>query len=316
MQNKQISIYPVPCDLTTTFHHGASQGPSQIKAVFHQLDDSHPFSSNNYDLIFEPTSQRIIDLQSSYADISRAIIDTCNQGQVLSQIQQTSLHDINQACSEINQIVYSDCLDLFSRGPILLCGGEHGVGVGCTRALGEKHASFGVLQMDAHMDCRVQYFGYDYSHASVMTHYSKLDAVNAITQVGIRDYDASELDFQHSSSTTFNVFNDYDMKKRLFDGETWASICSDIVETLPQYVFISFDIDVLCPSLCPGTGTPVPGGLSYNQAAYLLEKVMINRQIIGAELVEVSNQENNTWDAVVGARILQLLAGCLSPTLI
>ena len=82
-------------------------------------------------------------------------------------MQEVSLKAINQASEEMNHIVYSDCLKLLDRGPVILCGGEHGVGVGYIRALAEQYDSFGVLQIDAHMDCRLKYFGYDYSHASI-----------------------------------------------------------------------------------------------------------------------------------------------------
>ena len=111
MYNKQIHIYPVPWDITTTCQNGAAKGPEKIKHVIHQIDDMHPFSSNMKNIVFESASKRIIDLQSSYADISRDIINTCNQGKVLNQNQKTALHDINKASYEMNQIVYSDCLD-------------------------------------------------------------------------------------------------------------------------------------------------------------------------------------------------------------
>ncbi|MFA7033765.1 MAG: arginase family protein, partial [Bacteroidales bacterium] len=65
----------------------------------------------------------------------------------------------------------------------------------------------------------------------------------------------------------------------------------------------SFDVDGLSPDLCPNTGTPVPGGLSYNQADYLLHRVASSREIIGFDLCEVGPGEDE-WDANVGARLL------------
>ena len=308
MKNKQVIIYPVPWDITTTFHHGTAQGPVQIQSVLHQLDDVHPFSLTTNELKFEPASQRINDLQSIYSDTSRSIIDISNQGKDLTEDHQRILKDINKANSEMNHIVYLDCLKLLKKGPVILCGGEHGVGVGYIHALADQYDSFGVLQIDAHMDCRISYFGYEYSHASVITHYSSVESVDIITQVGIRDYDASEIHYQAISDTQFFVFRDFDMHQRLFEGATWAMICKDIIESLPDKVFISFDIDGLCPYLCSGTGTPVPGGLSYNQVLYLLKQLMDNKSVIGAELVEVSNDYSD-WNAIVGARLLSVLSG-------
>jgi agmatinase len=73
---------------------------------------------------------------------------------------------------------------------------------------------------------------------------------------------------------------------------------------LPKAVYISFDIDGLDPKLCPNTGTPVPGGLEFQAAVYLIKKVVQSgRKIIGFDLCEVSAGDSD-WDANVGARML------------
>ena len=312
MYNKQIHIYPVPWDITTTCQNGTAKGSNKIKQVIHQVDDIHPFSSNMKNIVFESASNRIIDLQSSYADISRDIINTCNQGKALNQNQKTALHDINKASYEMNQIVYSDCLDLLEKGPMILCGGEHGVGIGYIQALAQKNKNFGILQIDAHMDCRIQYFGYDYSHASVITHYANIPEVSAITQLGIRDYDASEVDFQKKSKKQFHVFKDYDCHKRLFEGDTWKMITTEIVDSLPENVVISLDIDGLSLDLSSASGTPVPGGVTWNQLIYLLECISQHKTLIGAELVEVRTEsDNHIWPTLVGAKIMILLANLI-----
>jgi agmatinase len=73
-------------------------------------------------------------------------------------------------------------------------------------------------------------------------------------------------------------------------------------------VYISFDIDGLLPYLCPNTGTPVAGGLEYNQAAYLIKLLAESgKKIIGFDLCEVA-PGNDEWDGNVGARVLMRLA--------
>ncbi|MBQ8335468.1 MAG: arginase family protein, partial [Tidjanibacter sp.] len=86
-----------------------------------------------------------------------------------------------------------------------------------------------------------------------------------------------------------------------------------MVECLPQKVYISFDIDGLAAENCPSTGTPVPGGLSFNQAVYLLDKVVRSgRKIVGFDLVEVAPaNKDDEWDANVGARMLYKLCGLI-----
>jgi agmatinase len=82
----------------------------------------------------------------------------------------------------------------------------------------------------------------------------------------------------------------------------------DIIKALPEKVYLSIDIDGLDPGLCPNTGTPVPGGLSFEQTIYLLEQIANSqRTIIGFDLSEVA-PGNDEWDANVGARLLYRLA--------
>ena len=95
----------------------------------------------------------------------------------------------------------------------------------------------------------------------------------------------------------------------------WA----EVLDPLPHNVWLSWDIDGLDPSLCPNTGTPVPGGLSWQQAMALLRALVESgRTIVGFDLCEVSPGQLGTanterlgesWDAAVGARLLYRLAG-------
>jgi agmatinase len=88
-------------------------------------------------------------------------------------------------------------------------------------------------------------------------------------------------------------------------------IADEIVNHLPEKVYISFDIDGLDPKLCPNTGTPVLGGMEAEQVFYLLKNIIkSNRKLIGFDLCEVGVGENN-WDSNVGARILWRLCNLL-----
>jgi agmatinase len=83
----------------------------------------------------------------------------------------------------------------------------------------------------------------------------------------------------------------------------------EIIESLPEKVYISFDIDGLDPRFCPHTGTPVPGGLDFHEAVELIKAVALTgRKIIGFDLNEVAPGPNDDWDANVGARLLWQLS--------
>ena len=85
----------------------------------------------------------------------------------------------------------------------------------------------------------------------------------------------------------------------------------EIIDQLPQYVYLSFDIDGLDPKLCTHTGTPVMGGFETEQIFYLLRRILKSgRQLIGFDLVEVG-VSSNEWDENVGARVLYKLCNML-----
>ena len=94
----------------------------------------------------------------------------------------------------------------------------------------------------------------------------------------------------------------------MFDGQTWSRVVRNIIDTLPEQIYLSVDIDGFDPSLCPNTGTPVPGGLSVAEFLYLLDAILATgRKIIGADLVEVAPGKEE-WDANVGARVLYAIS--------
>jgi agmatinase len=221
------------------------------------------------------------------------------------------LHKLNEACESLKKYVYETSKSYHQKGKLIgLVGGEHSVPLGYLEAIAEKYADFGILQIDAHMDLRKAYEGFTYSHASICYNASKIKSISKIIQVGIRDYCQEEMDFVKNSNHRIEVFYDYEISNLLFNGTTFHEICKTIVQKLPENVYISFDIDGLDPSLCPNTGTPVPGGLNFNQALYLIKHVVDSgKKIIGFDLCEVNG--NNEWDGNVGARLLYRLSNLM-----
>jgi agmatinase len=169
--------------------------------------------------------------------------------------------------------------------------------------------------LDAHADLRPAFEGFAFSHASIMHNVmTRIPNVHKLVQVGIRDFSEEELQFIEGSEGRIQTFFDADLQRARFEGETFQSLARRIVAGLPKDVYVSFDIDALDPALCPNTGTPVPGGLAFQEASYLLgEVVRSGRRIVGGDLNEVAPDPNgeNEWDANVGARMLYKLLGWL-----
>ena len=106
-------------------------------------------------------------------------------------------------------------------------------------------------------------------------------------------------------------FTNQTLMNHQFEGLNWSKCCDVIIETCPQNIYISCDVDGLHPGLCPSTGTPLPGGLSYEAVIYLFEKVVQSgKKVIGFDLVETGSK--TALDAITSAKLLQNLCSITS----
>jgi agmatinase len=130
-------------------------------------------------------------------------------------------------------------------------------------------------------------------------------------QLGIRDICEEEILYTATLGSRVDTHFDRDCARRKLDGVSWGQIAREIISTLPNEVWVSFDIDGLDPRLCPHTGTPVPGGMDFHEANFVLSSlVKSGRRIIGFDLNEVApdlTNRDDEWDANVGARLLYKL---------
>jgi len=145
---------------------------------------------------------------------------------------------------------------------------------GAIKAHAEKYPGLGILHLDAHADLRNAYEGFVWSHASIFHNVAtKIDGIERIVQAGVRDLSNAESAMIAESEGRIVTFFDSDLAARKEEGETWSALADEIVAQLPADVYLSWDIDGLDPTLCPSTGTPVPGGLSWNEAIGLLRAI-------------------------------------------
>jgi agmatinase len=318
LQEAKVVFLPVPWDVTTSYRPGTALGPQAILEASYQLD-WYDFDCPQAWKIGYGTVAIDPEIQSqnqAMRQIARAVIDHLEQGKPVSDpVLGPDLKVVNQASEALNQWVYDQAQTLLSQGQYLgLVGGDHSVPLGYIRALAEKYQTYGILHIDAHADLRRTFEGFTYSHASIMYHVLQVQGVSHLVQVGIRDLCEEEME-QIQTDDRVTLFEDWQLKENQYQGKTWATQCQEIIAHLPQQVYISFDIDGLNPAFCPHTGTPVPGGLDFNQVIYLMQTVVRSgRQIIGFDLCEVApNQADpeDQWDGNVGARILYKLANLM-----
>lgn len=309
-EDARLVLLPVPWEVTVSYNHGTARGPEQIFKASLQVDLYDADVQDGWRQgFYMRASDRQVLLKSDYLRKEAELyLKFLSEGGDIrdNEFMMRSVEDVNRGTQKMNDWVYSQTKALLERGKLVgLVGGDHSTPLGYFKAIGEHKGDFGILQIDAHCDLRNSYEGFKYSHASIM--YNALNDVPQLTklvQVGIRDYCEEELAYIQQSNGRVETFFDQQLKERQFEGETWKSICDDIISKLPQQVYISFDIDGLDPKLCPHTGTPVAGGLEGPQVCYLFRRVLESgRRLIGFDLNEVS-AGHDEWDANVGARML------------
>ncbi len=300
-EQSRVVVLPVPFEATTSYRHGTVGGPQAVLEASAQVDlwdeeTGDPWKEGIAMVSPEPW------IGTLSAETSRAVVQLREGG------GEALIESIDAAGARLGAFVHRWTLERLDAGQIpAILGGDHSTPLGAMQAVLERDPSVGVLQVDAHADLRCAYEGMRWSHASIA--YNLLDGPvppAKLVQVGVRDQCWSERRLALEDPRV-EQWTDVGLRDALMDGACWAQLSTQMVASLPQKVWISFDIDGLEPALCPGTGTPVPGGLSWHQATALLAALgQSGRQIVGFDLCEVSDGQ---WDAMVGARLLYKLAG-------
>lgn len=303
-------ILPVPWEATVSYGMGAADAPSAVLQASKQVDLFDPDVPDAWrlGLAVDSAPEHIVELNTRVRAEVKKHLKALETGGERPEL----LAQINRDCEIVNTWVRERSRQLLDQGKLVyVLGGDHSAPLGLLQELAARQ-EFGILHVDAHADLRIAYEGFEYSHASIMYNVQKLSNVTAIAQVGIRDYCEEELQVAAASNGRIKMFTDREIQSRLFEGEPWKRICKDIIDHLPERVYVSFDIDGLDPQLCPGTGTPVPGGLQFEQSLYMIREVVRSgRRLIGLDLCEVSPGDDE-WDANVGARLLYRMANLVA----
>ncbi len=306
-----VVLVPVPFDATTSYRPGAANGPQAILKASRQVDlfdveTGNPWSTG---IALVPEAEEIRTLN----DEARGAAERAMALRDDEEARAADLRRVNDLCARVNERLHDEVSRWLDAGKIVgTLGGDHGCVYGAIAAHAERFSKLGILHVDAHADLRHAYDGFEWSHASIMDNVCRRHAsVVRMVQVGVRDLCEEERECIAASDGRIRTHYDAELVAERFAGVTWADQVARMIEVLPEQVYISFDIDGLDPTLCPNTGTPVPGGLSFNQAVYLVAAVARSgRQIVGFDLAEVApGPAEDEWDGNVGARILYKLIG-------
>ncbi len=298
-EESRVVIVPVPFEATTSYGGGTSNGPKAVFEASKQVD------------LFDHETGRPYATGIAMLDVPKDVLRWNREAKRLAHAKRDATAKVNEYGDRVNAWVYEQTRALLDAGKLaVILGGDHSVPFGAIRACAERHPGLGILHLDAHADLRDAYEGFTWSHASIFHNVmTKIDGVGRLVQVGVRDLGQSERNMIASSNGRITTFYDADLATRKEEGVPFATIADEIVAALPNEVYLSWDIDGLDPTLCPGTGTPVPGGLSWNEAIGLLRAlVRAKKRIVGLDLCEVAPGETE-WDANVVARLLYKMIG-------
>lgn len=185
--------------------------------------------------------------------------------------------------------------------PVVL-GGEHTVTLGALRALktrGKK--AFGIVQFDAHADLRDTYQADPFSHACVMRR--ALDELDLpLFQIGVRAFSHEEHELRRERKIPFLD------PAAVFRGQVPDPL---LPAGFPETIYITFDVDGLDPSVIRATGTPVPGGIGWHDAVFLLEKIISGRRVMGFDVVELAPVPGDHASDFAAARLVYTIMGLI-----
>ena len=314
-EDARVLVVPVPFEATVSYGDGTANGPAAMLAASRQVDlfdvrTGRPYEAGIAMLPLE-SAARVREWSDAARALAEPVIAAGGAGD--DPGLRARLAEVNALCERMNDWVRAQAETALDAGrTVVVVGGDHSIPFGTIAAHADRHPGLGVLHIDAHHDLRPAYEGFQWSHASILHNVlERVPGVARLVQVGIRDFSEEEADIARDAGERVAVHYDADVKDRQMAGEPFARIAEEIVEALPETVYLTVDIDGLDPTLCPGTGTPVPGGLLWHEMMALMKAVVRSgRTIVGADLVEGAPQPGDgEWNANVGARLLYSMIG-------
>lgn len=262
-------VLPVPYEATTSFGAGAREGPEALLRA-----------------------SRYVELYDEELDAEPHRLGICT----LPPLELTG-EGPEQAVRELRD-VYRGVTEAAGDRIVVALGGEHSLSSAPALAWHQRLGDdLSVLQLDAHSDLRDSYHGTPWSHACVMRRI--LDRTPEIVAVGVRALTRKEREVirEHGIRTIFAE----ELRR-----PGWVE---KAVEGLRENVYITFDLDFFDPSLVPATGTPEPGGGDWWQALDLLRAVFRERNVVGADVVELAPRPDDRASAVVAAKLVYKMIG-------
>lgn len=253
-EEARVVIFGAPFDSTTSFRPGTRFAGQAVRSDSYGLEIYSPYQDK---------------------ELPENVVYDCGDLELAIGSSETVLEQIREC---------TDRIFLDGKQPFMI-GGEHLVTLGCVRAAAERYPDMHIIHFDAHTDLRQDYLGVELSHACVIRRCWEVlgksgesgessPADGRIHQFGIRSGEKSEFEWAKKGHTDFHPFS--------LEG------LDEVLEQIGDApVYFTVDLDVMDPSVFPGTGTPEPGGVDFLTAMRGVTKVCECVNLIGCDVNEL-----------------------------
>ncbi len=271
-------LLPLPSDLTSTFKHGTLKGPQAVIDVSAHME--------TWDAEWELEPLKVLRLHTH-----RSIAPQKQEG-------------IDTYLSRVTRVL--EC-EMPAGAFVLGLGGEHSISSPLAQtALRERHGT--VVQIDAHADLRDSYVGQRNNHGCPMRRI--VEGGHSLIAIGIGMLAPEERDYVRANPEQI----DMRMSWELVSEDSFAALLKKLAAELSGDVYLTIDLDGMDSGAAPGTGTPVPGGLSYHRVTDVIRALFRNTGVLvrGADIVEIlplsESRISEFTSAMLVFRILSELA--------
>ena len=306
-----LVLISAPWDLSLKVRNGSSFAPDAIIEASRTVDFFEPMAPNSWrkGIATAPIDYTIQDMSHRLrSDAERVVKVYDRQGGTHfdNLVYERSLRRVNEGFATLNANIYDQSKCWLQKGKIVgLVGGDQSVAYGHIRAVAEHHGSIGVLHIDSSCNLKSCHQGFEYSHASVMHNVLRdVEQVECLVGVGVRAFSPEEWE-RAEQDKRIKLFTGQSIWSRHFEGVLWSTIADEIVESLPENVYVSLDINGLTIECSPHNGMVVAGGVRFPEVIYLLGKIVDSgRRIVGFDLSEVVPDMDDKTDASIASRLL------------
>jgi len=269
-KRSKVVIVPAPYEYTTTYKKGTAAGPRAI------------IDASTYLEVFD---------------------DELNQ-----ETFKVGIHTMDELPlrgmppEEMIKRVKDATLELLKAGkfPVTL-GGEHSISVGPVAACRECVEDLSVLYLDAHYDLRDELAGSRFNHGCAAR---RISEIAPLVEIGTRSLSKEEKEFLSGVNPPpkVHVISVYD----ILDDALWKDRATRF---LSRNVYISIDLDVFDPAIMPAVGTPEPGGIGWYECLEFLYSVIMERNIVGMDVVELCPIKDQPASDFLAAKLIYRLLG-------